>query len=563
MLAPSPPTNNGPVTIANTGQLTLSGNLNTSGTFGQTTSSGTILLSGTITSANAIYFTAPVITSGSPSLTTTNNNINFFNTVDGPGNLTLNSGAFDITFSANIGSNTPLGNLLITNVDNLSMTNLIAASFVQLAGTGTTTATGTINTSNSTGINLTGNNLTLNALNTTGGGPVTLDHTGTLTLVAGNSLLTGPFSELGGGPVFLQGTIHAEDSLISFTDPTTLTGSTALISNSGGDIDISNTIDGPQDIALQAGTGNILITANLGSLTPLNSFTINSANNVTTQDITAGCITQVAGTGLTTINGTLTSIRPCGIILTGNQFTLNAPLVTTMNGPVQITNSGLLIIAASPNLTGSFSQLGTGNTSLGANITTSSGNPILFTGPVTLATNITLNTGAGLGNITFLNTLDGDQILTLDAGGGNITLGAPVGSVTPTRYTPNQQRQQRHRTSHHRRNHRPHRYHRPHNPQRSPQHHRTLRHHPQWIHLRHQRTHHHRQRRTPQPHQYRHRNPLPNPQPQPQRTPHTNRLRYHLRRRHLEYHRPTHHLPSPHHPHRRPRYQQQRRRHHP
>ena len=428
-------TSSGPLVLTNSGLATfnaaavgsISGALTQNG-------AGTVQLSSSITAGGVVTFSAPVLTSGTASLDThvASEPITFLSTVDGPGNLTLATGTNDITFSANAGSIASLGALQITTARNVTTAGITAASIVQTAGTGTTTLTGNLNTSGASGINLTGAAFTLNgSVITTASGPFLLNHSAPSSLTFGSStLLSGPFTETGSGAISLAGILHASNSNISFANPITLTQTTTLNSDGGGDILISNTVDGNQTLNLTAGTGNITISAIIGGITPINSMTINSANNVSAQAVSAGFITQVAGSGLTTFNGTLATTNMNGINLTGSQFTFDSPVGTLGSGPVQVTNTGLLTLSATApmTLTGSFSQLGIGAVSLCDTITTS-GAAILFTGPVTLCNTVSLSTSGAATNITFLNTITGVQNLSLQAGLGDITFAQNVGPL--------------------------------------------------------------------------------------------------------------------------------------
>jgi hypothetical protein len=427
-------TGTGPLTIQNTGALVLSGPVfSISGAVTQAGAGTT--LSSAITAGAAIQFGGPVATSGSPSLNTSvaSESIQLLSTLNGPGALTLNSGGADTTLQT-VGQTTRLGTLTFTNARNISTGSINATSIASTA-TGTTTLTGTLNTNAISGIELNGNIFNLNdTITTTNGGPCSIAHTGLLTLNAGAStLLSGSFTETGSANILLSGTIHAVNSNISFANPITLINPTVLNSDGGGDILISNTVDGNTDLDLIAGTGNITITANVGSSVPINSMTINSANNVTTQSVSAGFITQLAGGGLTLFNGSVTTTTPQGIVLTGNQFTFEAPVTTQMSGPVQIANAGLLSITsgAPMTLTGAFSQIGSGAVSLCANISSSGGNSILFTSPVTLCNTVVLDSDVGAGDVIFLSSVDGNENLTIQAGSGNIAFSGGIGQITP------------------------------------------------------------------------------------------------------------------------------------
>jgi hypothetical protein len=432
-------TNTGGVSIQNSGLFTLNANCSVAGNFNQN-STGTSLLSAAITSTGGqISFTGPVQASGTAQLTTSSQPIAFLNTVDGStagiGNLTLNSGnAGDITFSGNIGSNARLGNLLITNARNTSIKSITATALSQNAGVGTTSILGTINTSQAGGVNLIGSIFNINgSIITTNGGPMSVSHSGLLTLIAGNSTaISGPFTESGTGTVSMSGLLHTLSADITFTNPITLLNPTTLNSDGSGDILISNPVDGATDLILDSGTNNITVLAAIGGVTRINNLVITATNNASFQAINAQTITQDAGTGTTTFNGALSTSLLNGIQLTGNAFTFAAPVTTLNSGIVTIDNSGLLTIAAacSMNLAGAFSQTGTGGVALSGTITINN-QAMSFMGPVTLGNTVSLSTSSATGSINFLNTVNGAQNLNLSTGIGTITFAQPVGGSVP------------------------------------------------------------------------------------------------------------------------------------
>ncbi len=446
-------TGGGSLILQSTGALVLSGPTFTiSGSvqvlgLGITTLSSAITAGAVIPATNTgIQIAGPLIAAGgSLSTAAINKDINIASTIDGSspgiGNLTLNAGTLgNITVLEDIGSNTRLGSLIFTNAHDITTPMITAASITQMAGSGLTTMIGNLNTSAIGGMNFVGTNFTLDgSFISTNGGPFSIDHTGLLTLTAGSStLLTGAFTESGaGGTVTLSGMIHATDVNLTFSNPITLAGNTTLNSNTGGDILIGSTVDGPFDLLYIAGTGNITLAAAIGSIDPVSSLTFQSATNISTQAISAGKIIQNSGTGLTTFHGSLTTTLSDGIELMGTAFTFGvAPTaisVTTLNGGhVQITNSGLLTMPAiaSFNLDGFFSQLGGGPVSLCTTITTS-GDAVSFTGPITLCGDAIIDAGPFFGEIRFESTIDGAHDLTLFGTQGNIVILGNIGAAVP------------------------------------------------------------------------------------------------------------------------------------
>ncbi|MFB2896930.1 CHAT domain-containing protein, partial [Aerosakkonemataceae cyanobacterium BLCC-F50] len=91
--------------------------------------------------------------------------------------------------------------------------------------------------------------------------------------------------------------------------------------------------------------------------------------------------------------------------------------------------SPLTLDAAIFKLDGAFKQIGEGAVSLAGKLTTTN-DEISFKSAVTLLGDAALDTGAGIGDITFNNTVDGGKNLTLNAGIGKINLGGALGSNT-------------------------------------------------------------------------------------------------------------------------------------
>ena len=428
---------NGSLAITNTGTLTLAGTLNLSGGFNQN-GTGPTTLSGSITAGQSVSFAGPVNLTGNPSINTSSasQNILFSNTVDGSGNLTLTAGGGNITFAQAAGSTTPLGNLTIVSSHDITTQAITASSIDIASSTGTATFNGNLSTSGPAGITINGNNIIRNgSLTTTGGGSVTVTNSGTYTVTGSPTTTTidGNYTQNGTGPVNFSGTINTINGNITYNSALNLIGPATYNSSAGGgNILFNNTVDGTQPLTLIAGTGNITFSAAVGSVTPLGPITINSATNVTAQQITAASLIQLAGTGTTTLNGIVAASGVGGIQLTGTNIIRNASWTTTGAGPIIVDNSGLFTSTNPSDINAgtSFSQTGTGPVTLSDNINTTNGS-ISFAGPVTLAGTTTLDSSAGAGNITFTNTLDGDQDLTLTSGAGNITFQNPVGATTP------------------------------------------------------------------------------------------------------------------------------------
>src|SRR5207247_1452704 len=104
--------------------------------------------------------------------------------------------------------------------------------------------------------------------------------------------------------------------------------------------------------------------------------------------------TIASGTGAITFSNTINGAQA---------LTLNSTGTTTLGG----------VIGATTGLTGLSTNAG-GTTSIGGNITTTNG-LVSFGDAVTLAADA--NIASGTGNITFGNTINGSQALTLNSTG--------------------------------------------------------------------------------------------------------------------------------------------------
>lgn len=217
---------------------------------------------------------------------------------------------------------------------------------------------------------------------------------------------------------------------ISFARPISLIGSSTFSTMSGGgDITISNTVNGMQNLTLSSsGTGAILFSADVGTVTRLGGITVQTVNNFTAQDISASSFTQLSSTGTSTFNGVLNSDGFAGISMAGANFTHAANIITTIGG-YAVTNLGAWTFTGS-NITvdGSFTQMGPGSVSLLGTLRSNLSN-ISIAGPVTLASALTCDTSNNNGNIIFTGTIEGTQALTLLSGTGEITFNSAIGAT--------------------------------------------------------------------------------------------------------------------------------------
>jgi len=193
------------------------------------------------------------------------------------------------------------------------------------------------NTSPLTNVNMTAGVATLQNVTTTGAQNYLADVSLTGDLLAGGSL-------------------NVERSLTLNTD-------TLLDAN---DITVGGSTNGGVNLAVSAGPGDAAFAA-IGDVTPLGSFTVLDASNLSSGAITAGVV------DLNAVN-----------------ITTNAP-VTTLAGGLTVTNTGTwqILPGATFTLTGPLTQDGTGPTAISTDIATAT--DMFFSAPIELrADSVTL-----------------------------------------------------------------------------------------------------------------------------------------------------------------------------
>ncbi|MCB9939631.1 MAG: hypothetical protein H6823_15420, partial [Planctomycetaceae bacterium] len=204
-----------------------------------------------------------------------------------------------------------------------------------------------------------------------------------------------------GGSVVLNGNVELLQNASILTDDVT-----------DGSVTITGMVDSTstgRSLTIDAGTtGDVRVQGAVGSGQPIASLTIDG------NDVRFDSTLNVAGAiDIDTTNG--------GTVVFGDDVT------TSASGAVTITNAGLLTIAPAAHfaLDGAFSQDGTGDVSLGGNITTTN-DDVTFAEAVTLTNDSTINTGTAGGSITFSSTVTGPNTLGVVAGTGAVTFDGDV-----------------------------------------------------------------------------------------------------------------------------------------
>ena len=305
------------------------------------------------------------------------------------------------------------------------------------------------------------------ALNTTG----TTDLNG----VIGGTTPIASLTTNAGGTTELGANLSAQDGTLTFNDPVSLTAGVTLTDTGGTGLSFADTLDGAQNLVL-AITGPTTFAGAVGATTPLGTgtgaaLTINSTGTTEFQAtlVTASGITQAATAGALTFRddvsisaGDTASTFNADVTLDGLTFTANGGVtfgntsgdqVTLSTGPVTVATSDddvtfraevvgaqVLTVNAGTGTTRFDAVLGGatpllsvttdagGRTEIGASITTSGGTQT-YNDPVDLTGTITL-TDIGMIGITFNDTLDGAQDLTLEVTNA-ASFNAAVGATTP------------------------------------------------------------------------------------------------------------------------------------
>lgn len=344
---------------------------------------------------------------------------------------TINLGTGTLTAGVDTDNNTP-GAVLMTQAITAGAVGLIGGTDLN----DTLTVAGDIN---ATGLGLT-------VLNFGSASFQNITSASSVAITAGTIAPIGQI--MANGPVSLNGTVTLTNDITSSGGDILLGGNTILAADinlisGGGAIGFSGTVNADaaannRALNLTAGGGNITFQGAAGTTQALGALTINSANSVTTNAITARTITQLAGTGTTTFGGAINTSQPGGITLTGNAFTFNAPVNVGGGGGVTINNAGTLTTGAAGDFTigGAFSQTGTGLNVLAGDITTQ-GQAISFATGTTISGAATFDTtggGAAGADITFGGVVNGAtaglQNLVLTAGTGDISFASTIGVTT-------------------------------------------------------------------------------------------------------------------------------------
>jgi autotransporter-associated beta strand protein len=350
-----------------------------------TTNAGgsTVISGGSIKTRGLQFYNDSVTLSTATTLTTNFNLIRFFQKLDGPGALSIDSSSTP-TFSGPVGSITPLASLTTANANGSTPTAINGGAVITTGGQSYSgqIALGAATTLTSTA----GGDITLSRT-VSGGFPLTINTAGKTSIsgFSGPSLTT----DAPGQTLLNAGSIITTNGQ-SYNDPLSLSTGVSLSSTAGGDIIFGSTVNGALSLSLTTG-GAIHFGDAIGNTTALSALTL-TAFDIDGTAVTAGQISQTAGGGTTTFSGTL---RAASINLKGTNFALSA---VTMNngGPFSVTATGIATISGVVSGFGSLSKSGAGSLTLSSantytGVTTINGGLVRVSGSIANSSGVTVN----------------------------------------------------------------------------------------------------------------------------------------------------------------------------
>ena len=245
-------------------------------------------------------------------------------------------------------------------------------------------------TVNGVGDNTVGTNMDVN-----NGGLFTTD-------VGSNLLVVSFFDQFGTGANSIGGDIRSSTSFINFNSQVQLTNDVLMVSGQGvgDDISYGSTVDGLFDLSVIAGNGDVFFDAAVGSIAPLASLTVVSA------DLTTHFAGNVTTVGNQLYNG--------GSSIDGNA------IFTATDALANITFNG---------------AINNGGTLLPSNMTVDAGRNVIFNGNIGVLSALgtfTVNSGNDLGEtITFGDLGSGffDQAQLFEVWAESVQLNTGLGST--------------------------------------------------------------------------------------------------------------------------------------
>ena len=393
--------NTGTVTLGNgaTDSITFTGGLATTG---NASNPSLVNIGGTVITTDTQMDLGGITLTANSELDTGTAATSIMNVgaVTGAGfDLTLDSGlnaAADIT----VASTDNVGTLTIRESGGTTFSGTVGAATITITDTADAAAVSfTDNLTVGTGMSVAANgayNVSITGTTNSIAGNTSFLNTGTVTLgdsAGDTTTFTGGVTATSPSALNIAGTVATTNTQMNLGD-TTITADSTLKSGSGV-INVASITDGASSFSLDAGDGS-----QTGAITFSGNATINDLD-------TFASGYNVAFQGASNTIDTDTTFLNTGTVTLGN----GAGDSLTFTGGLDTTS-------------------GSGTSIAGTVATTAQD---IDLGATTLTSNSTLNTGAGAGNITFQNTLDGTtdlaEDLTLTAGTANTDFDATVGGI--------------------------------------------------------------------------------------------------------------------------------------
>lgn len=256
-------------------------------------------------------------------------------------------------------------------------------------------------------------------------------------------------------PTTLDASLRTNAGVITFNETLDVSGTASIDTTdngntpAGANIIFSGTLDsvgGNNALLIGAGTnGDVTFLGDVGGTTALSSLTVAGRNlairNVTTTSFQSytGAVTLSGPTTLTTDGGVADPISFSGAIDGAQTLTIEAgnadvTIGGAVGGSTPLTGlsvfGGLISLA---DVTSTGSQTYSGDVSLSGDLASTTSGSISVEGDTTLVgatRSVTTNGGAGTDDIRFAGTIDGASALTLNAGGGDISVTGAAGGTT-------------------------------------------------------------------------------------------------------------------------------------
>src|SRR6185369_6381652 len=351
-------------------------------------------------------------------IATASGNVTFGNTVEGTQSLTVNTAGVTAFLGA-VGSTSPLTSV---TTDAAGTTDLNGGS-VKTSGAQTYNDK-VVLSADTTLIATASGNVTFG--NTVEGTQSLTVNTAGVTAFLGAVGSTSPLTSVttdAAGTTDLNGGSVKTSGAQTYNDKVVLSADTTLIATASGNVTFGNTVEGTQSLTVNTAGVTAFLGA-VGSTSPLTSVTTDAAG---TTDLNGG---SVKTSGAQTYNDKVVSSADTTLIATASG---NVTFGNTVDGNHSLTvntagvTAFLGAVGSKSPLTSVTTDAG-GTTDLNGGSVKTSGAQT-YNDKVVLSADTTLIATAS-GNVTFGNTVEGTQSLTVNTAGVTAFLGA-VGSTSP------------------------------------------------------------------------------------------------------------------------------------